>query len=102
MRSSKAKNKSRFDAAKYLETAGVKRKIETYRKGQLIFSQGDECSTVHYLQKGAVKLTVLSPAGKEAVIAILFAGEFFGEGASQVSLSGSPQPQQPILLLHWR
>jgi len=86
VKKSRARN-PRFDAGKYLETAGVKRKIVTYRKGQAIFSQGDECSTVNYLQKGAVKLTILSAAGKEAVIAILYAGEFFGEGC----IAGQPR-----------
>ena len=51
-----------------------------YCKGQVIFSQGDPANTVFYIQKGGVKLTVLSVRGKEAVIAILSAGAFFGEG----------------------
>ncbi len=75
-----SKNRSRFDIAKYLETAGVRRSIANYRKGQTIFSQGDDCTTVLYLQQGTVKLTIVSPAGKEAVIAILYPGDFFGEG----------------------
>jgi CRP/FNR family transcriptional regulator, cyclic AMP receptor protein len=82
-----SKNRSRFDIAKYLETAGVRRSIANYRKGQIIFSQGDDCGTVLYLQKGIVKLTIVSPAGKEAVIAILYPGEFFGEGC----IAGQPR-----------
>jgi CRP/FNR family cyclic AMP-dependent transcriptional regulator len=70
-----------------LETAGVKRSIASYRKGQIIFSQGDDCGTVLYLQKGTVKLTIVSSAGKEAVIAILYPGEFFGEGC----IAGQPR-----------
>lgn len=69
-----------FDAGVYLQTAGVKRKIVQFRKGQTIFSQGDACHSVHYLQSGAVKITVNSSAGKEAVIALLEPGDFFGEG----------------------
>jgi CRP/FNR family transcriptional regulator, cyclic AMP receptor protein len=82
-----SKNRSRFDIAKYLETAGVRRSIANYRKGQTIFSQGDDCTTVLYLQQGTVKLTIVSPAGKEAVIAILYPGDFFGEGC----IAGQPR-----------
>jgi CRP/FNR family cyclic AMP-dependent transcriptional regulator len=78
--------KKHFDAVKYLETAGVERKIVSYRKGQAVFSQGDGCSSVNYLQKGAVKLTIVSSAGREAVIAILNPGDFFGEGC----IAGQP------------
>jgi CRP-like cAMP-binding protein len=70
-----------------LETAGVRRSIANYRKGQTIFSQGDDCTTVLYLQQGTVKLTIVSPAGKEAVIAILYPGDFFGEGC----IAGQPR-----------
>ena len=82
-----SKNRSRFDIGNYLETAGVRRCIANYRKGQTIFSQGDDCGTVLYLQQGTVKLTIVSPAGKEAVIAILYPGDFFGEGC----IAGQPR-----------
>ena len=75
-----------FDAGVYLETAGVKRKIVQYRKGQTIFSQGETCVAGYYLQTGSVKITVNSSAGKEAVIALLEPGDFFGEGC----ISGQP------------
>lgn len=79
-----AKTKHRIqadpDVEKYLETAGMARRIVAYRKGQTIFSQGAACTSVLYLQRGAVKLTIASASGKEAVIALLSAGEFFGEG----------------------
>ena len=52
-----------------------------YRPGEVVFSQGDVANDVRYLQKGAIKLSVLSRIGKEAVVAILTAGDFFGEGA---------------------
>jgi CRP/FNR family transcriptional regulator, cyclic AMP receptor protein len=57
-----------------------------YRKKQVIFSQGSPADAVFYIEKGKVKLTVLSTRGKEAVVAILDAGDFFGEG----SLAGQP------------
>jgi CRP/FNR family transcriptional regulator, cyclic AMP receptor protein len=76
----KSKANQPFDAGVYLETAGVKRKIVQYRKGETIFSQGDKCDSALYLQIGVVKITVNSSTGKEAVIALLEPGDFFGEG----------------------
>ena len=70
-----------FDAEKYLEATGPAAKVVKYRKGQVIFSQGDPSRDVRYIQKGAVKLSVLSRIGKEAVVAMLAPGDFFGEGA---------------------
>jgi CRP/FNR family cyclic AMP-dependent transcriptional regulator len=85
-----AKNQSReappFDVEKYLQTAGVARKIENYRKGQTIFTQGEPCHSVMYIQRGGVKLAITSHEGKEAVIALLNPGEFFGEGC----IAGQP------------
>jgi CRP/FNR family transcriptional regulator, cyclic AMP receptor protein len=75
-----------FDVGQYLETSGVKRKIATYRKGQTIFSQGDASRSVLYLQTGSVKITVTSSSGKEAVVALLHPGDFFGEGC----IAGQP------------
>lgn len=54
--------------------------MEDYRKNQVVFSQSDPADSIYYIQRGKVKLTVNSKAGKEAVIAILDAGNFFGEG----------------------
>jgi len=54
--------------------------VSQYRKGQVVFSQGDRADAVFYLQDGKVKLTVVSDQGKEAVVAILSAGDFSGEG----------------------
>jgi len=70
-----------FDAQVFLDSAGIARRVVNYGVGQVIFSQGDPCDTVLYLQKGSVKLSVLSKTGKEAVVAILGTGDFFGEGA---------------------
>jgi len=75
-----------FDAHAYLDSAGIAREIMTYRRGEVIFTQGDPCDHVLYIQKGTVKLSVLSKAGRQAVVAMLGAGEFFGEGC----LAGQP------------
>jgi CRP-like cAMP-binding protein len=70
----------------YLESAGAKRRIVQYRRGAVLFSQGELGNDVRYIQKGSVKLSVLSSVGKEAVVAMLGPGDFFGEGA----LAGQP------------
>jgi len=69
-----------FDPKAFLAKLGDRRGVGKYRKGQIVFSQGDPADAVYYVQKGKVKLTVVSDRGKEAVIAILGAEEFFGEG----------------------
>ena len=69
-----------FDTELFLARVGDGRSIGKYRKGQVVFSQGDVGDAVFYIQKGKAKLTVVSEQGKEAVIAILGADEFFGEG----------------------
>jgi CRP-like cAMP-binding protein len=69
-----------FNAQAFLESAGVARKIVEYRRAVVIFSQGDACQSVMYVQKGGVKLSVLSKTGREAVVAMLGPGDFFGEG----------------------
>jgi CRP/FNR family transcriptional regulator, cyclic AMP receptor protein len=83
---SKAAKKKQFDAQAFLDSAGVARKITEYRKAETIFSQGDPCKSVMYVQKGEVRLSVVSKIGKEAVVAILGPGDFVGEGA----LAGQP------------
>jgi CRP/FNR family cyclic AMP-dependent transcriptional regulator len=70
-----------FDVEVYLEATGPARKVVKYRRGEVIFSQGDAVSDIRYIQKGAIKLSVISHIGKEAVVAILAPGDFFGEGA---------------------
>jgi CRP/FNR family transcriptional regulator, cyclic AMP receptor protein len=72
-----AKNNG-FNAQAFLDSAGVARKIKEYRKTETIFSQGDPCETVLYVQKGEVRLSVVSKTGKEAVVAILGPGDFVG------------------------
>jgi CRP/FNR family cyclic AMP-dependent transcriptional regulator len=70
-----------FDVEAYLEAAGETPRVVHYRQGEIVYSQGDSCLDVRYIQKGAIKLSVLSRVGKEAVVAMLGPGEFFGERA---------------------
>jgi CRP/FNR family transcriptional regulator, cyclic AMP receptor protein len=69
-----------FDAQVFLAKMGGGKTIIEFEKGQNVFEQGDAADTVYYIQKGRVKLTVLSDQGKEAVVGILEPGQFFGEG----------------------
>jgi CRP/FNR family transcriptional regulator, cyclic AMP receptor protein len=69
-----------FDAKVFIAKVGAGKKILEFHKNQHVFEQGDVADTVFYIQKGRVKLTVLSELGKEAVVAILEPGQFFGEG----------------------
>ena len=80
------KPKSAFDVETYLKSDGPLPQVAKYRRGQVVFAQGDAGNDVRYLQSGAVKLSVLSRIGKEAVVAMLVPGDFFGEGA----LAGQP------------
>jgi len=72
--------KPRFDPKLFLAKVGEGRTIAEYSKGQMVFSQGDPADAVFYIQKGKIKLAVVSDAGKEAVIALLGSGDFLGEG----------------------
>ena len=74
------KRQPSFNPKSFLAKVGEGRSIRTYRKGDIVFSQGDPANEVFYLQKGKVKVTVISEQGKEAVVAILEGEEFFGEG----------------------
>ncbi len=84
------KNRSKasvaFDVQTFLATSGLGRKIVEYRRGQAIFRQGDPCESVLYVQKGRVKISVLSKTGRQAVVAMLGPGDFFGDGG----LAGQP------------
>ena len=70
-----------FDAAAFLMSAGLGRRIVQLAPKETFYSQGDPADSVFYLQKGRAKVTVVSQAGKEATIAIFSAGDFVGEGA---------------------
>jgi len=69
-----------FDAKVFIAKVGAGKTILEFHKNQHVFEQGDIADTVFYIQKGEVKLTVMSEQGKEAVVAILGPGQFFGEG----------------------
>jgi CRP-like cAMP-binding protein len=68
-----------FDVHQFLESAGLGKKVEIFKRKERIFAQGDPASTVRYIQSGGVKLTVVNECGKQAVVAILAPGDFFGE-----------------------
>ena len=97
----KLKQKLVFDVQAFLSSAGVARRIVEYRKSQKIYSQGDSATKVMYLQKGGVKLSVVNEVGKEAVLAILGPGDFFGEGgmAGQPVRMGTATAITPTVLL---
>jgi CRP/FNR family cyclic AMP-dependent transcriptional regulator len=69
-----------FDAQTFLDSAGVSRRIKEFKRAEAVYAQGDAAESVLYLQSGGVKVTVLNEVGKEAVVAILGPGDFFGEG----------------------
>jgi CRP/FNR family transcriptional regulator, cyclic AMP receptor protein len=75
-----------FDTRAFLEAAGLGKRIVTYARKDVVFSQGDPSDSVMYLRSGAIQLAVLSEGGKEAIVATLNAGDFLGEGA----LAGHP------------
>jgi CRP/FNR family transcriptional regulator, cyclic AMP receptor protein len=80
-RSADEKARRGFDVEAYLDSTGPAPKVVRYRRGEVVFSQGDPGHDIRYIQKGAIKLSVLSRTGKEAVVAMLAPGDFFGEGA---------------------
>ena len=81
-----SKQKGAFDVQAFLDSTGVARRIVEYGRADVIFNQGDPCESVLYIQKGGVKISVLSKTGREAVVAMLGPGDFFGEGG----LAGQP------------
>ncbi len=81
-----AKKRCDFDPQAFLATIGEGRKVVACPQKQTIFTQGDAADAVFYIQKGKVRLTVVSESGKEATLGILNVGEFFGEGG----LAGQP------------
>jgi CRP-like cAMP-binding protein len=97
----KSGQKLAFDAQAFLDSAGAARKVVEYRKSQEIYSQGDPAASVMYIQKGGVKLSVVNEVGKEAVVAILGARDFFGEGgmAGQSVRMGTATAITPTNLL---
>jgi CRP/FNR family transcriptional regulator, cyclic AMP receptor protein len=76
----KRKRKPSFDPKVFLSKVNGGRTISNYRKNQIIYTQGEAADSVFYIQSGKVKKTVVSEQGKEAVVALLATGDFFGEG----------------------
>ena len=78
--------RNEFDPQAFLAKVGDGKSVLTFHKNEIVFSQGDAADTVFYIQKGRVKVVVLSEQGKEAVVGIFEPGQFFGEGC----LNGQP------------
>jgi len=76
----KLREKPAFDAQAFLDSAGVARKVKEVKRAEVVYAQGAAADSIIYLQSGGVKLTVVNEVGKEAVVAILGPGDFFGEG----------------------
>jgi CRP-like cAMP-binding protein len=91
----------RFDAQAFLESASLTRKIVSYAASAVVFSQGDAAGDVLYIQEGSIRLSVLSKSGREAVIAMLGPGDFFGEGclAGQAVRMGTATAITPSRIL---
>src|SRR5258708_2097696 len=75
-----------FDAQRFLDSTGSSKKVANYEPGAIVFAQGDPALSVMYVQHGGVRLSVIAETGKEAVVALLGPGDFFGEGC----LAGQP------------
>ena len=81
-----AKSPGAFNAQQFLDSSGIAKKVVKYGRNETIFRQGDACEDIMYIRTGGVKLSVLSTIGREAVVAMLGPGDFFGEGC----LAGQP------------
>ena len=90
-----------FDAQAFLDSAGVARKVVEFQRKATIFAQGNSSKHVMYIQKGGVKLSVVNELGKEAIVAILGPGDFFGEGclAGQKICMGTATAISPTTVL---
>ena len=97
----KKTKKLAFDVQRFLDSAGVARTVVEFRAKATIFAQGDPAKSVMYIQKGRVKLSVVNPTGKEAVVAILGQGDFLGEKcmAGQSARIGTAAAILPSTLL---
>jgi CRP/FNR family cyclic AMP-dependent transcriptional regulator len=92
---------SRFNVQAFLDSTGVARKAVDYQRKTVIFAQGDSSKHVMYIQKGGVKLSVVNEVGKEAIVAMLGPGDFFGEGclAGQKISTGTATAITPTTIL---
>jgi CRP/FNR family cyclic AMP-dependent transcriptional regulator len=90
-----------FNAQTFLDTSGVARKVTEYRKNEPIYTQGDSATTVMYVQRGGVRLSVVNGSGKEAVVAMFGPTDFFGEGcmAGQTIRMGTARAVSSTTLL---
>jgi CRP/FNR family transcriptional regulator, cyclic AMP receptor protein len=90
-----------FNARTFLASAGLARTVVQYGRGDAVFTQGDTCKHVMYIQAGGIKLSVMSKTGREAVVAVLGPGDFFGEGclAGQPIRTGSATALTPSTIL---
>jgi CRP-like cAMP-binding protein len=90
-----------FDVRTFLESGSVSQRLGRIAAGTVIFAQGTAANTVFYIREGAVKLSVLSSSGREAVVAMLGPGDFFGEGclAGQPSRMGTATAVTPVTVL---
>src|ERR1700719_1548297 len=97
----KSTEKRAFNAQAFLESAGLARRVVEYRRSEKVYSQGESSKDVLYIQKGGIKLSVVNEVGKEAVVAMLGAGDFFGEGgmAGQLARMGTATAITPTTLL---
>ena len=99
----KSTQKLTFNVQVFLDTAGVARKVIEFKKAEVVYSQGDAAKSIMYLQAGGIKLSVVNEVGKEAVVAILEPGDFFGEGclAGQPVRMGTATAITPSVLYRW-
>src|ERR1700688_971293 len=97
----RSKKNPAFNAQAFLDSAGLARKVVEYRTSERIYSQGELAENVLYIQKGGIKLSVVNEVGKEAVVAMLGPGDFFGEGgmAGQLVRMGTATAIAPTTLL---
>jgi CRP/FNR family transcriptional regulator, cyclic AMP receptor protein len=101
--SSKVRSKKNpvFNAQAFLDSTGVARRIVEFQRSEKIYSQGEPVKNVLYIQKGGIRLSVVNDVGKEAVVATLGPGDFFGEGgmAGQLVRMGTATAIAPATLL---
>ena len=97
----RSKKNPAFNAQAFLNSAGLARKVVEYQKSEKIYTQGESIKDVLYIQKGGIKLSVINEVGKEAVVAMLGPGDFFGEGglAGQLVRVGTATAIAPTTLL---
>ncbi len=90
-----------FSLHAFLESAGTSRQVRKFKRNTVVFAQGAQANSVYYVQAGGVQLSVLSATGKEAVVAMLGPGDFFGEGclAAQSHRIGTAKAIMPTAVL---